>query len=197
MLFRSIPGGDLTKYVKKYYGGKNNKTIPEKRTAELLKSLASGLHYLHSYGIVHRDLKPDNIMITERSVSGDLKIMDFGLSKIMHHDEKVADGFGTLSFVAPEVLIRKPYGNKVDVWSLGIIIYNLISGELPFDDPNDNEEAIAKKVVYSEVEFKSKVWEKISKECKNLITLCLIKDPSKRISVKQFLENSWFEKKFE
>lgn len=186
-----IQGGDLTKYVNKYYGGKNNKTLPEKRVAELMKQLASGLQYLHRYGIIHRDLKPDNLMMTERSVTSEIKVMDFGLSKMMHHGEKVADGFGTLSFVAPEVLIRKPYNSKVDVWSLGVIIYNLLSGELPFDDANDNEEIIAKKVVFSEVEFNSKIWEKISKEAKALIKECLIKDQDKRITITKFLESAW------
>lgn len=189
-----IAGGDLTKYVQKYYGGKTNKTLPEKRVAELMKQLASGLEYLHNYGIIHRDLKPDNLMMTERTINGEIKVMDFGLSKMMHHDEKVADGFGTLSFVAPEVLIRKPYNKQVDVWSLGVIIYNLLSGELPFDDPSDNEEVIARKVVYSEVEFKSKIWEKITKEGKQIICDCLIKDPEKRITVSKFLNSIWFEK---
>lgn len=189
-----IKGGDLTKYVQKYYGGKSNKTLPEKRTAELMRQLALGLQYLHNYGIIHRDLKPDNLMMTERTINGEIKIMDFGLSKMMHHDEKVADGFGTLSFVAPEVLIRKPYNKQVDVWSLGVIIYNLLSGELPFDDPSDNEEIIARKVVYTEVEFKSKVWEKISKEAKNIISECLIKEPEKRICIENFLNHQWFEK---
>lgn len=186
-----IQGSDLTKYVQRYYGGKNNKILPEKRVAELMKQLASGLEYLHHFGIIHRDLKPDNLMMTEKSITADIKIMDFGLSKMMHHDEKVADGFGTLSFVAPEVLVRKPYNSKVDVWSLGVTIFNLLSGELPFDDAHDNEEAIARKVVFSEVEFTSKIWEKITKECKALIKECLIKDPEKRISIKQFLEHQW------
>lgn len=189
-----IQGGDLTKYVQKYYGGKSNKTLPEKRVAELMKQLASGLEYLHNYGIIHRDLKPDNLMMTERTINGEVKIMDFGLSKMMHHDEKVADGFGTLSFVAPEVLIRKPYNKQVDVWSLGVIIFNLISGDLPFDDPSDNEEIIARKVVYSDIDFKNKVWEKVSREIKQVITECLIKDPEKRISISKFLQHPWLEK---
>ena len=192
-----IPGGDLTKYVRSYIGGKNNKTLPEKRTMELMRQLASGLQYLHSFGIVHRDLKPDNLMVTEKSINGELRIMDFGLSKMMHHEEKVTDGFGTLSFVAPEVLIRKNYDSKVDVWSFGVTIYYLLSGDLPFDDSSDNEEVIAKKVVYSELQFKNKIFEKISKEAKALIADCLIKEPIKRISIKDALAHPWFSKKFE
>lgn len=186
-----IQGGDLTKYVRSYYGGKNNKILPEKRVAELTKQLASGLNYLHHYGIIHRDLKPDNLMLTEKSISAEIKIMDFGLSKMMHHGEKVADGFGTLSFVAPEVLLRKPYNSKVDVWSLGVTILNLLSGDLPFDDANDNEEVIAKKVVFGEIDFSNKLWEKISSEAKEVIKSCLIKDPEKRTTIQKFLESSW------
>lgn len=185
-----IQGGDLAHYVRKFNG-----TLTEKKASELMKNLALGLQYLHGYGIIHRDLKPDNLMMTDRTAKADIKIMDFGLSKMMHYGENVADGFGTLSFVAPEVLLRKSYNSKVDVWSLGIIIYNLLSGELPFDHPKDDEKIIAKKVVFSQVEFRSSIWMSISTEAKSVISSCLIKDQEKRITISEFLETDWIKSK--
>ena len=81
-----------------------------------MRQIASSVKYLHNYGIVHRDLKPDNIMVTPKNNYGIIKIMDFGLSKIASSQEKLMDGCGTLSYVAPEVLIRSPYNKEVDIW---------------------------------------------------------------------------------
>jgi serine/threonine protein kinase len=70
-----------------------------------------------------------------------LKVVDFGLSKMIGPNETASDPFGTLSYVAPEVLIQRPYGKNVDLWSLGIIIYVLLSGMLPFDSEDNKETA--------------------------------------------------------
>ncbi len=118
-------------------------------------------------------------MLSEKTEKGIIKIMDFGLSKIMGPDEKVADGFGTLSFVAPEVLIRQPYNKQIDIWSLGVILYYMLSGTLPFDDEDDNEENIAKMTVFNEVQFPGEKWNQRSEDVIDLIRECLIKDPEK------------------
>lgn len=189
IIMEYLPGGDLGDYLNRV---KFN--VSEERAAEIMNQLALGLKYLHDYGIVHRDLKPENIMLTKNTDDGQIKIMDFGLSKIMGPLEKAADGFGTLSFVAPEVLIRQPYNRQIDIWSLGVILYHILSGTLPFDDENDNEERIAKMTVFEDVQFPSKFWNKRSTQVIDLISLCLIKDPNKRICVEDFLKHSWIKK---
>ena len=78
--------------------------------------------------------------MVDDSDTSDLKIVDFGLSKIIGPNETSLDPFGTLSYVAPEVLLQKPYGKEVDYWSLGVITYLLLSRVLPFDDEDDKEE---------------------------------------------------------
>jgi protein kinase D len=133
-------------------------------------------------------------MLTESSDKGTIKIMDFGLSKIMGPEERVADGFGTLSFVAPEVLIRQPYNKMIDIWSLGVILYHILSGTLPFDDENDNEEKIAKMTVFEEVKFPSKYWKNRSNLVIDLISRCLVKDPEKRIQIDVYLQHEWIRK---
>ena len=101
--------------------------------------MATALYYLHSFGIAHRDLKPENILIASEADDAPCKLVDFGLSKIIGPNETSLDPFGTLSYVAPEVLLQKPYGKEVDAWSLGIITYLMLSRVLPFDDEDDKE----------------------------------------------------------
>ena len=181
-----IKGGSLTDYMKSQ---KFNFT--ERRAAELIYQLAKGIKYLHKYGIIHRDLKPDNIMLTEASDKGNIKIMDFGLSKILGKKEKSTDGFGTLTFVSPEVLIRKPYNKEVDIWSLGVILYLMLSGDLPFDDPDDDEQKIAKSIVYQDVKFPPEKFSKRSKAVIDLIKGCLTKEPKNRIKIDEILKGEW------
>ena len=183
-----IRGGRLTDYMKekKFH-------FSEKRAAEIIYEIALGVKYLHKYGIIHRDLKPDNIMLTESNDKGHIKIMDFGLSKILGKKEKTSDGFGTLTFVSPEVLIRKPYNKEIDIWSIGVILYLILSGDLPFDDEEDDEEKIAKSIVFNEVEFPSKKFGNKSKEVIELIKRCLTKDPKDRIKIDEIIKSDWIQ----
>ena len=181
-----IRGGRLTDYMKE-----KKFNFSEKRAAELIYEIAVGVKYLHKYGIIHRDLKPDNIMLTEANDKGHIKIMDFGLSKILGKKEKTSDGFGTLTFVSPEVLIRKPSNKEIDIWSIGVILYLMLSGDLPFDDEEDDEQKIAKSIVFNEVEFPQKKFGNKSKEVIDLIKRCLTKEPKDRIKVDEIIKSDW------
>ena len=184
-----IEGGTLGQYLKK-----NNFNFTEQQAANMVFQIASGIKYLHNYGIVHRDLKPDNIMITEPNESGILKIMDFGLSKIVSSQEKMIDGYGTLSYVAPEVLLRAPYNKEVDIWSLGIILYYILCSHLPFK--GKKEVIIAEKIVNDDLEFDEDEWENRTKKVKELISICLKKEPEERITINEFLNHPWIKKNF-
>jgi len=184
----------MTGYDLHTYFEKNKFKLSEKRSANIVFQIASGLNYLHKYGVLHRDLKPENIMLSDMGDNSIIKIMDFGLSKILGPNEKVADGYGTLSFVAPEVLVRQPYNKQVDIWSLGVILYLMLSGDLPFDDKNDNEENIARATVFSELKFPSNKWKSKSTQVMDLISKCLIKKQEKRISIEEFLSHEWISK---
>jgi len=181
-----LRGGHLGGYIER-----KNFNISEKRAANIMHQLASAVKYLHNFGILHRDLKPENIMLVDASEDAFVKVMDFGLSKIIGPTERLADGFGSLSYVSPEVLIRKPYDKQIDIWSLGIILYHMLSGSLPFDDKDDNEELIANMIVFNEVDFPKNVWNKFSTEVVDLIKKCLVKDPTLRITVESLLNHEW------
>ena len=134
IIMEQLNGGDLFSYLEK-----RKFTVPESRAKKMSHQIATALYYLHSFGVAHRDLKPENILMVDNSDTSDLKIVDFGLSKIIGPNETSLDPFGTLSYVAPEVLLQKPYGKEVDYWSLGVITYLLLSRVLPFDDEDDKE----------------------------------------------------------
>ena len=182
-----IEGGTLGQYFKK-----KNFNFSERQASSIMSQIANGVKYLHKYGIVHRDLKPDNIMITQQNDFGIVKIMDFGLSKIVSTQEKMVDGYGTLSYVAPEVLLRTPYNKEVDIWSMGIILYYMLCGHLPFK--GNKEVIIAEKIVNDNLEFDEDEWEVRSKKVRELIISCLKKEPEERITIDDFLNHPWFKK---
>ena len=187
IIMEYIEGGTLGQYFKK-----RNFNFSERQASSIMSQIASGVKYLHTYGIVHRDLKPDNIMITQQNEFGVIKIMDFGLSKIVSTQERMVDGYGTLSYVAPEVLLRTPYNKEVDIWSMGVILYYMLCGHLPFK--GNKEVVIAEKIVNDDLEFDEDEWEVRSKRVRDLITSCLRKEPQERITIDEFLNHPWFKK---
>ena len=182
-----IEGGTLGQYFKK-----KKFNFSERQATNIMSQIANGVKYLHQYGIVHRDLKPDNIMITQQNEYGVIKIMDFGLSKIVSPNERMVDGYGTLSYVAPEVLTRTPYNKEVDIWSLGIILFYMLTGKLPFRGRKEQE--VAQKIVYDPLEFDEDDWETRSQKVQDLIKCCLEKNAEDRITIDAFINHPWFKK---
>ena len=181
-------GGDLLSYFEHY-----EYELKETRVCEIIHKLSMAIYYLHSYGIVHRDLKPENILMTDLSPEADIRLLDFGLSKIVGNEEKCTEPYGTLSFVAPEVLQGKPYDKSVDLWSIGIITFLLLCGYLPFDDKHSEKE-IARQTIQDPVPFESKIWNKYTPEAKNFVEGLLQKKPEKRFTIKEILEHTWIKK---
>ena len=107
--------------------------ISEDRAKELIYQIALAIKYLHSYGIVHRDIKLENVLMSDNTEQAVPKLVDFGLAKIIGPSEKAVEPFGTLGYVAPEVLKKEPYTFSCDIWGLGCISYAMMSGTLPFD----------------------------------------------------------------
>jgi len=123
---------------------------------------------------------------TERSVP---KLVDFGLSKMIGPDETANEAFGTVAYAAPEVILGRQYNKSVDVWSLGVIFYAMLSGTLPFEAGNQKE--TAKLVVEKPLGYRSPKWPKIPPAAKELVTKMLIKEKEKRITLDEVLDNPW------
>jgi len=181
-------GGDLLSYFEHY-----EYELPEAKVCEIIHKLSMAIYYLHSYGIVHRDLKPENILMTDLTSNADIRLLDFGLSKIVGNDEKCTEPYGTLSFVAPEVLQGKPYDKSVDLWSIGIITFLLLCGYMPFDDKHSERE-IARQTIQDPVPYENKIWSKLSPEAKTFVDGLLQKKPEKRYTIKEVLEHPWIKK---
>lgn len=136
-----LKGGDFFSYLHQ-----RNFNIPEETARDIMHQLATAIYYLHSFGIAHRDLKPENILMLEKGDNPQVKIVDFGLSRTFGPGETCKEPYGTLCYVAPEILMQQPYDKSVDCWSLGIILYLLLGRHLPFDSQDDKE--IGRKTIY-------------------------------------------------
>ena len=180
-----LSGGDLFSLVKK------QGYLSEKKAAKLIYNVALGINYLNSFGIVHRDLKPENIMLIDESDNSGIKIIDFGMTKTVAPGEKMDDRLGTINYVAPEVLKKMPYTKQIDIWSLGVILYVLLSGIFPFCLGDESDEEVIKKTLNNSPDFPDLYFKNISKSAIRFINQCLEKDPNERITIEEFLKNEW------
>jgi calcium-dependent protein kinase len=129
------------------------KLFTEKEAAIIFKQMMSAICYCHGQKICHRDLKPENLLLCNNSEDSPIKVIDFGLSKIFtDNNRKMTTKVGTAYYVSPEVLAGD-YDEKCDIWSAGVILYILLTGEPPFNGPNDNE--IYKKIIAKKYSFPS------------------------------------------
>ena len=125
-------GGDLNKYMKKIKENLKEKNL-ERIAAKIIRIIAQGVEYLNQFGIVHRDLKPENIVFGIEDNIKSIKIIDLGVAITLPFGQQSSDPIGTLAYISPEMYTHNPYSYKVDVWSIGILLYWLASGGiLPF-----------------------------------------------------------------
>ena len=186
-------GKELSKLLKQN-GGKLN----ERKCRIIIMKILHAINYCHSHGIVHCDLKPDNIIFESPNEEEenedilnllDLKLLDFGLSSRIKKNEKLNNTVGTAYFIAPET-IKGEYDEKCDVWSIGVILYYILSGKFPFTG-NSNFE-IFEKIQKSEPVFKN-LFKDISQNAIDFIKKCLVKNPNERPSAKECLSHPWLE----
>ena len=151
--------------------------------------MLSAVEYCHNNGICHRDLKPENLLYLNAGNEKDnpIKVIDFGLSQIFT-DRKLKTKVGTAYYVAPEILIGD-YNEKCDIWSAGVILYIFLSGDPPFNGPNDT--AIYNKIAQMKFSFPEKKWKNISNEAKDLI-IHMLAPENERYNAKQVLAHPWF-----
>jgi len=156
----------------------------------IIGQLLSAVSYLHSRGIVHHDIKPENVLIDYSN--NKIKLTDFGSAKDI---SKMVGVAGTLNYMAPELIKRMNGSNQycdqsVDIWSVGIVAYILLSGNHPFDSKKANTSMICK-ILSGKFDFPSAQWDSVPKHCKEFIQRCLVLDPKKRASAQELLKHPW------
>ena len=185
-------GGNLFSYFEKRHF-----SLEEPRIVDLVHKIATAVYSMHHLGIVHRDLKLSNIVMTDTTNNASLRILDFGLGKILGPGEKCNESFGTVGYAAPEVIQENQYDFKADIWSLGVITYFLFTGKLPFDyvSPQKGKVDAIYNTVYNDVDFSdNERWSKVSQEGKKFVMDLLVKDVNKRLNIKEVLEHEWIKK---
>ena len=176
-------GGTLYNFLKD-----RNFILNEDLAVNIVHKICMAVYYFHSFGITHRDLKPENILMTSNDDNADIRILDFGLSKIIGPNEKCSEPYGTIIYCAPEIIQDYPYTKNVDSWSIGVITYIMLYGNLPFFDKNRSK--LVRLITRENPIFKGP--KQVSEEAKNFVQRLLIKDQNKRMNIKEALEHKWF-----
>ena len=183
-----IPGGDLYTFLEN-----RDYKLTESYTVNIVQQICCALFYLNTLGILHRDIKPEHILLNENYEKPIAKLIDFGLSDFIFPNELKNETYGTIGYIAPEILEEKFYNKSCDIWSIGVLSYLLLVACLPFDDDHSEEE-IKRMTIEEQVPFPLQIWKKRSKEGLFFVENVLRKDPNQRLNIKQILELPWFDK---
>ena len=178
-----VAGGELFDRIvrKEHYS--------EKDARNLVKIFLETMVYLHSRNVVHRDLKPENLLLFSDKNDTDIKIADFGLAKRVRDLSGNDAACGTPGYVAPEILLGKPYGTEVDIWAIGVIMYILIAGYPPFY--HDDQKKLFKLIKSCRYDFHKQHWGGKSLESQDMITMMICKDQRKRWTAEKLLQHPW------
>uniref|UniRef100_A0A803JWN9 non-specific serine/threonine protein kinase n=2 Tax=Xenopus tropicalis TaxID=8364 RepID=A0A803JWN9_XENTR len=189
MVMELCLGGDLMDRIC------DKKKLEERDVRRYIRQLLSAVEHLHRHGIVHRDLKIENFLLDENS---NIKIVDFGLSNTMRGEglspDLLSTQCGSPAYAAPELLANKKYGVKVDVWSIGVSMFAMLTGTLPFTVEPFNIKHLHQKMVNGEI---SPIPPDISAGAVHFIHMLLEPDPDKRPTVKEAMEDKWLNEGFQ
>lgn len=170
-------GGELFEFITEQH------KLSEDQARPLVRQILSALKYLHSLGICHRDLKPENLML---DCDGTIKLSDFGLSRYVSKQDLCATPCGSPCYAAPEVISGQLYdGTRADVWSLGVIVYAMVTGQLPWTKHNYTQ------LFHQIQQGQYRVPESLSPECQEMIKGMMTVDPESRWTIDELLTCSW------
>ncbi|CAJ0917980.1 unnamed protein product [Ranitomeya imitator] len=166
-------------------------SFTERDATHVLQMVLEGVKYLHTLGITHRDLKPENLLYYHPGTDSKIMITDFGFASARKKGDDclMKTTCGTPEYIAPEILVKKPYTNSVDMWALGVISYILLSGTMPFED--DNRSRLYRQILKGKYSYSGEPWPSVSNLAKDFIDRLLMVEPSERMTATQSLKHPW------
>lgn len=180
LVIEHCAGGDLAGYIRRY--GRLSEAV----VRNFLVQLARGLQFLHSINIIHRDIKPQNLLLSDSTVNAVIKYADFGFAKHLVEAAMAQTPCGTPLYMAPEIFEYKEYDIKADLWSLGCVIFEMLSGTPPFRGSNPRD--LYNNIQLRKISFPEGV--NVSNELKGLLREMLEVNPTKRITLEMFCVKS-------
>jgi len=175
LILEYAPNGEMYKELR------NCERYAEPKAATYIYHITQGLAYLHKKGVIHRDIKPENILL---GLKGEPKLADFGWS-VHAPNSRRSTLCGTLDYLAPEMVENRCHDARIDLWSLGVLVFEFLVGKPPFEE--DGEKETCKRI--SKVSFK--VPDHVSPEAADLISHLLMRNPDKRLSLEGVLKHPW------
>jgi len=185
IVMQACSGGELFDRI-------TQKGLTEKEAALAVVDVLSAVRFLHQKRIVHRDLKPENLLYKDQDPGAPLKVIDFGIAVIMKPGSLMDECCGTTSYMAPEVLTG-PYDVQCDLWAVGVIVFCMLSGSLPFMGKSDMEKK--SNILRGNYSFQGRAWRAVSDEAKDFVSKLLVQNPKERRSAKEALEHPWIVKR--
>jgi len=167
----------------------------EEEAARIISSILSAVSYLHANNVAHRDLKYENILFVNDSPKAEIKLIDFGLSKVYGHEspQTLTEGVGTIYTMAPEVL-KGSYTKQADVWSVGVVAYMLLSSQMPFY--GRKRQHIVEQILGGKYDFRGRRWRKTGEPAKDFVRDLLVVDPDERLDAERASSCVWLNKRF-
>ncbi|CAF0870175.1 unnamed protein product [Adineta steineri] len=163
-------------------------SLEEIQAIHVTKQVLEAVAFLHDNKIVHLDIKPQNILLMEKWPSTQIKLCDFGLSRVLTN-QRLLEMSGTTDFLAPEVVNYEPLTCATDMWNIGVLIYVLVTGHTPFGGATKLD--TQSNITHCILDFPSDLFEKISKKCIDLIQKLIVRVPKRRATVHESLKHSW------
>uniref|UniRef100_A0A8C2FNL2 Ribosomal protein S6 kinase n=1 Tax=Cyprinus carpio TaxID=7962 RepID=A0A8C2FNL2_CYPCA len=193
LVLELLQGGELLERIRR------KQHFSETEASCIMRRLVSAVSHMHDVGVVHRDLKPENLLFTDDTENSEIKVIDFGFARLKPPDNQLLKTpCFTLQYAAPEILKYNGYDESCDLWSLGVILYTMLSGQVPFQCQgkslmNTSADEIMRKIKQGDFSFEGEAWRNVSSHAKDLIQELLTVDPDKRIKMCGLRYNAWLQ----
>ncbi|XP_040921846.1 serine/threonine-protein kinase 17A [Toxotes jaculatrix] len=170
---------------------REDEAFSEEDVKRLMRQILEGVAFLHQNNIVHLDLKPQNILLTSSSPLGDIKIVDFGLSRMVCSHQELREIMGTPEYVAPEILNYEPISTATDMWSMGVLAYVMLTGISPFLGEDKQETFL--NISQLNVSYTEEELQQLDQAALSFIQMLLLKQPQDRATAEQCLKHPWLQ----